>query len=85
MGLTPLEKVDGNTMLIETDKIELVEEMEECKRCKGTGEEWTMNGPDDVLHDPCPDCNGTGKVPVNYCPDCNRLNNECICDASNQD
>ena len=33
-----------------------------CPRCKGKGDEWYPNGPDDYFHDICSLCDGTGLI-----------------------
>lgn len=40
---------------------------DKCPHCKGTGQVWFMNRPDDPDHDPCDMCEGTGKVKEDYC------------------
>jgi len=36
--------------------------MKKCKRCKGQGSFMIANGPDDIDHEPCDDCDATGTI-----------------------
>ena len=36
--------------------------MATCKRCRGKGSYMVANGPDDIDHEFCDDCEGTGLI-----------------------
>ena len=47
-------------------------ETKKCPYCKGKGQVWSQNGPDDVFHDVCDMCNGAGEIGTDTCKGCDQ-------------